>query len=510
MSNIDEKYGLFLKAISINDHSEKSLDYVTSHEDEAFIVYYKIANRKRTFMKDKISYHEFPWEVYLEMNVDVYENGNESHDKAWSHYVNYGSKEERSYSYYNNSNLHNGRLGNIFFVNMFLTMMSTKYNLKCNYKYKSNFKKLGISFFKGKKEYSKCLVVTEKNFMYLLKEKIEPANIVITNDVWFQNKEFAQILYNYFRIEKIQSRIIENNYYQNRYRNNNDLFIHIRLGDVKEKMYYLYDYYDKKIASIEYDEAFITSDNLEDPFCQKLIKKYGLRIYLSDEIHTIMFGNTCAKVLMSGGTFSWLLGFFGYYTSDWYYPSIKSKWYGNIFLFKYWKQKLIQTPILKNQTEELNTNTVSKSILTGESVDKDKHIKENINNEEADVNNQTNISSEEKEINIMKKEDEYMMNINLIIRDQDLEKNNHEIYLENMDKNNDFDKEKSSSIPQLDSNNVQLTENNDKFVSPLQNPDVEEKNNPTSAPNNNNIIEAGNDLFENILITKNYDLIDSD
>ena len=50
---------------------------------------------------------------------------------------------------------------------------------------------------------------------------------------------------------------------------------------MKEKVYELYDYYDKSIDSIDYEEAFITSDNLEDPFCQKLIRKYGLRIYLS-------------------------------------------------------------------------------------------------------------------------------------------------------------------------------------------------------------------------------------
>ena len=124
MSNTDEKYGSFIKAISVYDHLEKSYNYVIEHQDEPFIIYYKIPKKKRIFMKEKIVYDDFPWKSYLEMNGDVLENGNDSHDKAWSHYVNYGSKEGRSYSYYNNSNIHNGRLGNIFFINMFLGKMS--------------------------------------------------------------------------------------------------------------------------------------------------------------------------------------------------------------------------------------------------------------------------------------------------------------------------------------------------------------------------------------------------
>lgn len=339
MSNVNSKYGSFLKAISVYDHLEKTYDYVKKHSGEAFIIYYKIPIKKQIYMKEKIVYDEFPWKYYLNINRDVLENKNNNHYKAWTHYVNYGIKEERSYSYYNNSNIHNGRLGNIFFINMFLTMMAIKFNLKCNYKLKHKFKKLGILFYNGQKEYSKCIVVTEKNFIYLLKQKLEPANLVITNEVWFQQKEFAKIIYNYFRLDKVKSKILKCNIYNNRYNNNNDLFIHIRLGDQKEKMYNLYDYFDKKIGSTDYEEAFLTSDNLEDPFCQKLIKKYRLRIYVSDEINTIMFGNTCAKILMSGGTFSWIIGLLGYNTKNLYYPSVNEKWYGNIFLFECWNQK---------------------------------------------------------------------------------------------------------------------------------------------------------------------------
>lgn len=99
---------------------------------------------------------------------------------------------------------------------------------------------------------------------------------------------------------------------------------------------------------------------MEDPFCQKLIKKYGLRIYIFDEINTIMFGNTCAKILMSGGTFSWIIGLLVYHTKDLYYSQVNQKWYGNIFLFEYWKQKKLGFDNKKMHETENNYNDFKK------------------------------------------------------------------------------------------------------------------------------------------------------
>jgi hypothetical protein len=50
-----------------------------------------------------------------------------------------------------------------------------------------------------------------------------------------------------------------------------------------------------------------------------------------------MFGNTCKHLVLCGGTFSWMIGFFGYYASNVYYPNIKKRWYGDIFGIPNWK-----------------------------------------------------------------------------------------------------------------------------------------------------------------------------
>jgi len=50
-----------------------------------------------------------------------------------------------------------------------------------------------------------------------------------------------------------------------------------------------------------------------------------------------MFGSTCQHIVLSGGTFSWLIGFLGFF-SDVYFPSNREKvWYGDIFVFPRWK-----------------------------------------------------------------------------------------------------------------------------------------------------------------------------
>jgi hypothetical protein len=65
--------------------------------------------------------------------------------------------------------------------------------------------------------------------------------------------------------------------------------------------------------------------------------KYNLKIIDYDEVNTVMFGSTCKYIVLSNGTFSWLIGFLAYY-SNIYYPKIIHKWHGDIFIFDSWNE----------------------------------------------------------------------------------------------------------------------------------------------------------------------------
>jgi hypothetical protein len=71
--------------------------------------------------------------------------------------------------------------------------------------------------------------------------------------------------------------------------------------------------------------------------CIALINKYKLQPVKDTEVKTIMFGSTCKNIILSNGTFSWMVGLLGFYSKI-YYPKIKNSWHGNIFVFPEWKQ----------------------------------------------------------------------------------------------------------------------------------------------------------------------------
>ena len=283
-----------------------------------------------------IQYENFNWELYIVINKDL--NEMKTKELAWDHWINHGIHEERPLSTINNSNIHNGRLGNLFFVNMVLHFLSLKLNLNSNYKYFDKFVKLGIYLHKGNNSYDDTLTITDDNFIEIIQNSdISKCNVILNNENWFQTSEFASYLQKYFNISYNKYKITEKNIFKNRYNCNNDLFIHVRLGDVESRVNNIIQYYDETIKNLIYNNGYISSDDISNPMCQFLIKKYNLIIINYDVIETIMFASTCNNIILSGGTFSWLIGFFSFYSKNIYYPNLKNCWFGDIFKFSFWK-----------------------------------------------------------------------------------------------------------------------------------------------------------------------------
>ena len=138
---------------------------------------------------------------------------------------------------------------------------------------------------------------------------------------------------------EIEDRIRKKNIFSERYKNNNDLFIHIRSGDVKDKTDFLLPYYEKMLNTILYDKAYLASDSIDSLLCNYLINKYTLQPILLNDIETIMFGSTCNNIVLSAGSFSWIIGFLAFDSNYIYYPDttkMNKKWFGNIFIYSHW------------------------------------------------------------------------------------------------------------------------------------------------------------------------------
>lgn len=119
--------------------------------------------------------------------------------------------------------------------------------------------------------------------------------------------------------------IIDKNPYQSRYKQNNDLFLHIRLTDAKKYNPGL-DYYVNCIKQINYDNIYIGSDNFTDDLVQKIKILYPKVILIEkNQIETIQFGSTCKNIILSHGSFSAVIGYLGFF-SNVYFPNKKPEW----------------------------------------------------------------------------------------------------------------------------------------------------------------------------------------
>jgi hypothetical protein len=284
---------------------------------------------------NEIDYNNFPWEEYIKINcLHNFQNK----DDAWEHWINHGNKEGRPISILNNSRVHQARFGNLFFINMAVHLICLKSKLKFDYKYYELFKKLGIDLYIGYNTFKENLILSDNDFLnYIINSKSCDKNITINNEIWCQTSEFCLLLKEYFHLNKVKRKIINKNLYKNRYNNNNDLFIHVRLGDIANSINNSFEYYDNILKKISFNNGFIASDTIDSSICQKLIKKYNLHKIILNEVETIMFGSTCKYIVLSGGTFSWLIGFLAYYSKSIIYPKgKKNKWYGDIFIFDEW------------------------------------------------------------------------------------------------------------------------------------------------------------------------------
>ena len=226
-----------------------------------------------------------------------------------------------------------GRLANRFFQNMAVHFVAKKYDILATYLSEAPFRELGIELYKDGKvqTYEKHIPMDESTFMDLIQFEKKECTVVYVFD-YYQTKEFSLFLKQNMDWE----RILQHNLFKKRYNSNNDVFVHVRLGDIV-KWNPGFQYYDSVISSLTFRSGFITSDTPSHPIVQSLIQKYNLLLFNKNEVDTLMFGSTCKHIILSNGTFSWLLGFLGRYSTV-YFPKTKHVWHGDIFVFPEWKE----------------------------------------------------------------------------------------------------------------------------------------------------------------------------
>jgi hypothetical protein len=221
---------------------------------------------------------------------------------------------------------------------MALHIISEKYNLKSYYSWMDEFRKLGVDFYtKGKHNHPTTLPLTDKTFFQYIQYDLNlKENISLLHHTYCQTKEFSVYLKYYFEKNKMFDVVCSRNKYKYRYETNNDVYVHVRLDDAK-RANPGFEYYDDLLTSMNFDKGYISSDEIDNDICQRLIQKHKLNVIDCDEVETIMFASTCKRIVLSCGVFSWLIGFLGIHSIV-YHPDPKKYgfWHGDIFVFPEW------------------------------------------------------------------------------------------------------------------------------------------------------------------------------
>jgi hypothetical protein len=234
-----------------------------------------------------------------------------------------------------------GRLGNLLFHNFVVSCFAKNYKKAATYQWEDKFTRLGILFHKEQRPVASptTIELSDSNLLqYIDNPTHESTHFKIKNDTYCQLKEISHLLYAHIRLPSIRDSIVAANPYSTRYRTNRDVFVHVRLGDVPQ---YCPDiaYFETALTSLApYEKGYISTDSPHHPLVKTLSAKYALQPLFVSELETLQFGSTCAHLVLSNGTFSWMLGALAVDAVSVQYPSIKHKWHGDIFVIPEWKE----------------------------------------------------------------------------------------------------------------------------------------------------------------------------
>jgi len=220
----------------------------------------------------------------------------------------------------------NGRLGNQTIRNLATSFIAEKHNLFVDYSSYSLIQQLGIHLFIGENKYENTIKLTDDNYFDIL-NKDELKSNVDPNRNYFQTKQISDVIHTYLNSDKRINEIMNKNPYKERYNNNNDCFIHIRLGKVA-KWNPGFEYYDSILSNLKLDTIYIATDSNHHEIIKKLQQKYkNVKLMGNNLIDIIQFGSTTKHVILSYGTFSVLIGYLAYYSNVYYKkPQEKYAW----------------------------------------------------------------------------------------------------------------------------------------------------------------------------------------
>ena len=198
---------------------------------------------------------------------------------------------------------YDGRLSNHLLIYLMGQYLAEKFDLFFNQSVWNNelIENFIINKFSGSKVFNDFETVNDNNIIEILnRNKIQTG--IILNGGFFQNAEIFKYLN---LIDHYKKYIVPK-----KLEITADLFVHVRLGDIQNIYSLPYEYYKKSIQRIKFNSGVISSDSIDDKIVKTLSQEFNLKIINQSPSYTIRYGSQCKNLVLSSGSFSFLIGLF--------------------------------------------------------------------------------------------------------------------------------------------------------------------------------------------------------
>ena len=240
-----------------------------------------------------------------------------------------------------------GRFCNHLIRNMVLSLIAKRHGIKVDYFSHSRIRDtLGVTLHSGARTFhGSGVALTDESAYRLLTDATATVDSnLIAKNVFFQTQVLTDLIVRELNTESQMTNVKQCNPFRQRYGRNRDLFVHVRLGDVRRMGKNLpFEYYSTLIAAAEYDNLHIASDSLKHPFITRLLSEFPEgQLCRKEPIKTLQFGSTCKHIILSHGSFSAVLGYLAFDSKTIVYHKCyndRRKWHNEgLFQRKGWKE----------------------------------------------------------------------------------------------------------------------------------------------------------------------------
>ena len=232
-----------------------------------------------------------------------------------------------------------GRFCNQVIRSSFASILAKKLDLAVEYAYGAELGRLGLEIFNGSVVLpGEFTPTTDGAVLDILEGRAPPATTKYSfnnDDCYFQGKPQTAFLREWIKSQ--EDKIRAANPFAGRYRNNSEVFLHVRLGDVPAFSPGI-DFFRAALGRVGPQiTGCISSDSPGHPLVQQLVSEYpGLQVvHTGDLVQIIQFASTFAHVVLSHGSFSAVIGFLAF-DSTVYYAPYNTIWCGDMFTQPDW------------------------------------------------------------------------------------------------------------------------------------------------------------------------------